>query len=99
MLYAYFIRAAYHCWVTIRSAVLNSRTLIRWIEVGIPEEGRVDLPLIPIRAFNDFASTKRHLNLLSDLAKFSAGILVEEENQNTTSCDYKSLMPVYFQIS
>lgn len=96
MLYAYFIRAAYHCCVTILFAVFNSRTLIPSIEVGIAEEGRVDLGLIPNRAFNDFASAKRYLNPLADLRIFSDRILLEQQNQNITLYDYKCLMPLYF---
>ncbi|MBW4569292.1 MAG: hypothetical protein KME31_15100 [Tolypothrix carrinoi HA7290-LM1] len=42
---------------------------------------------------SDLASAKRHLDSSAYLAKFSAKILLDEQNQNTTSCDYKSLMP------
>ncbi|MBD2605831.1 hypothetical protein H6G81_15220 [Scytonema hofmannii FACHB-248] len=74
MVYACFVKVAYYCWLKIRFAVLILRTFISSIEKENRGQGKVELKLMPIYAFNDFADAKTYLNLLPYLATFSVKI-------------------------
>jgi hypothetical protein len=78
MLYEYLVRAVYHRWLRICFAVvLIYQTFIRWIEVEIPEQGKLNLQLMHVYAFSDFALAKRYLNSSPELGLFSPRILLE----------------------
>jgi hypothetical protein len=86
MVYACFAKVGYYCWLKIHFLVLILRTFIGSIEKENRAEGRVELKLMPIYEFNDFADEKTY-NPLPYLAKFSVKILLGEENKNIMPCN------------
>jgi hypothetical protein len=96
MVYACFVKVAYYCWLKIRLTVLIWQTFVGCIEKENQRQGRLELKLTCIYAFNDFVDAKRYINSLAYLAKFSVKILFREGNQNIMSSDYKFLSVAIF---
>jgi hypothetical protein len=92
MLYACFIRVAYYCLLTTRSAVLIYVTFIGWIEGKMRQQGRVELQLMPTYTFSDFASVKIYLKSSRYLSKLELGFGLRK----IISCNYKFLLAAIF---